>query len=89
MCSEVLALCVCLSVTARSFQPATNGNVQNYFGINLVDFRKSLKLKSYGEKKPIRKLVIAHYEQFPRTSGPTKHRNYLKHTQSVESRFRR
>ena len=41
----VLALCVCLSVTARSFQPATNGNVQNYFGINLVDFQKSLSSK--------------------------------------------
>ena len=32
-----------------------------------MDFRKTLPFKSYGEKKPICKLVIAHLEPFART----------------------
>ena len=72
----VLALCVCVSVclsvtalAATAFVSVCNQrHLRHSFRLFLlVDIRKTLPLKSYGEKKPICKLVIAHREPFSRT----------------------
>ena len=73
----VLALCVCVCVcrsvtalAATAFVSACNQRHGIYgiiLGLKLVDFRKTLPFNSYGEKKLICKLVIAHCEPFLRT----------------------
>ena len=50
-----------------------------------MDFQKTLPFKSYGEKKLICKLVIAHLCAL---TGPTKHSSFLKHSQSVGTCYR-
>ena len=74
----LLCVPVYLSVTApaanRSFQPATNG----IYGISI---------KSYGEKKAICKLVIAHHEPFSRTFWTNETQELLQ-AQSVGPCFR-
>ena len=63
-----VCLCVCLSVTAlaaTAFVSACNQGI--ILGLKLVDFRKTVPFKSYGEKKPICILVVPHREPFSRT----------------------
>ena len=70
-CAARVALCVCLSVCYRSSSYSVRFSLQPtastaFLGFQLVDFRKSLPFKSYGEKKPICKLVSSR-EPFSRT----------------------
>ena len=68
-CAARVALCVCVSGSSSysvrfSLQPTAS--TAFILGFQLVDFRKSLPFKSYGEKKPICKLVSSR-EPFSRT----------------------
>ena len=65
-----VCLCVCVFVCYRSSSVSVcnQRHLRHSFRLFLlVDIRKTLPLKSYGEKKPICKLVIAHREPFSRT----------------------
>ena len=72
-----VCLCVCLSVTAlaaTAFVSACNQrHLRHYFRLfldfNSWIFEKAFRYKSYGEKKPICKLVRAHREPFSRIFG--------------------
>ena len=70
---QLLELCINRTGMQHSFQPATNGIYGIYLGFSWMDFRKTLPLKSYGEKKLICKLVIAVFAHFldQRNTGTT------------------
>ena len=61
----LLCVSVCLSVTALAATAFVSAC--NQWHLRLVDFWKSLPFKSYGEKKPLCKLVIARRKSFLRT----------------------
>ena len=74
-CAARVRYLLCVCVTALAATPFVSVCNQRHlhhpfrlFLAKLVDFRKTLLFKSYAEKKPVCKLVIAHREPFSRTT---------------------